>query len=111
MDLTTKHCLPCQGTDSPLTEAEAKRFLNTTPGWEFQQGAHHICRTFSFSNFANALAFVNQVAELSERENHHPEIVFGWGYATITFFTHKINGLHENDFVMAAKINYLESLS
>jgi 4a-hydroxytetrahydrobiopterin dehydratase len=72
-----------------------------------QERAPAIRRKFTFRNFAESLAFVNQVAAVAETENHHPDIEFGWGYAVFTLYTHDIGGLHENDFIVAAKINAL----
>lgn len=89
----------------PLTEAEAQVFLAHTPGWALMENGKRIERRYDFKNFVQSLAFVNQVGALAEEEGHHPDITFGWGYATISIFTHKIQGLHENDFIMAAKIN------
>jgi 4a-hydroxytetrahydrobiopterin dehydratase len=88
-----------------LSEAEAKAFAKQTPGWELAPKAHHISRTFKFDDFKASLDFVNKVGAIAEAEGHHPDIEFGWGYANIKTFTHKIDGLHENDFILAAKID------
>jgi 4a-hydroxytetrahydrobiopterin dehydratase len=104
--LTEKTCVPCRGGVPPLAGDEARHFLAQTPGWELREGKR-IERTFKFKNFRDALAFVARVGGLAEEEGHHPDITFGWGYATISLHTHKIKGLHENDFIMAAKINAL----
>jgi 4a-hydroxytetrahydrobiopterin dehydratase len=106
-ELTAKICIPCQGGIAPLAEPAAQKFLEQTPGWELAGAASRIERKFSFADFAGTLAFVNQVGALAEAEGHHPDIAFGWGYCTITLYTHKIDGLHENDFILAAKINEL----
>ena len=103
--LTDKACIPCQGGIPPLTSKEAGLFLSDTPGWELKEDATRLYRSFSFDNFEDALSFVNEVGALSEKEGHHPDIELGWGYVNITIFTHKIGGLHENDFILAAKIN------
>ena len=71
------------------------------------ENASRLERRFAFKTFAAALAFVNRVGDLAEQEGHHPDIVFGWGYASVLFYTHKIGGLHENDFIMAAKVSEL----
>jgi 4a-hydroxytetrahydrobiopterin dehydratase len=89
----------------PLTRAEAERFLVETPGWTLGDDATSIERTFRFADFAAAMAFVRRVADLAEAEGHHPDVAFGWGYCRVVFQTHKIKGLHENDFIMAAKVN------
>ncbi len=107
MDLTTKTCVPCRGGVPPLTPDAAARYLGEAPGWQLLESATRIERRLRFGNFAETLAFVNKVAELAEAEGHHPDISFGWGYCTVVFYTHKIKGLHENDFIMAAKVNEL----
>ncbi|MHB8483738.1 MAG: 4a-hydroxytetrahydrobiopterin dehydratase [Nitrospiria bacterium] len=107
MGLTAKTCVPCKGGVLPLSQKEAKKLLAQIPGWELKEGATKIEGKFKFDNFVSALKFVNKVGELAESEGHHPDINFGWGYCDIIFFTHKINGLHENDFIMAAKVNQL----
>jgi 4a-hydroxytetrahydrobiopterin dehydratase len=107
MSLTQKTCVPCQGGIPPLTADEAKGYMDEAPGWTLSAASDRISRKFSFGDFAAALDFVNRVGALAEEEGHHPDIGFGWGYADITFFTHKIKGLHENDFIMAAKVNAL----
>ena len=107
MSLTSKTCEPCRGGIPPLEEAEARAFMDQTPGWELIDDATKIRRTFSLGNFAESIALVNKVGDLAEDEGHHPDITFGWGYCTVLFYTHKIKGLHENDFIMAAKVNEL----
>jgi len=108
-DLTTKTCVPCRGGMPPLGENEAKVLSRQTPGWavapQGSNAAHHISRTFKFDNFKEALDFVTKAGAIAEAEGHHPDIEFGWGYATIKSYTHKIDGLHENDFILAAKID------
>lgn len=107
MGLTEKTCIPCQGGIAALSPTEAMALLVQIPGWELNGNATQISNTFKFKNFKLALALTNQVAELSEQENHHPEITLGWGYCRVVFYTHKIHGLHENDFIMAAKVNQI----
>ncbi len=105
--LVEKVCRPCRGGVPPLTREAAERYLAQVPGWELLDDARLIRRTFRLKNFREALAFVQSVGELAEAEGHHPEICFGWGYATVSLRTKKIKGLHENDFIMAAKIDRL----
>ncbi|HKJ82989.1 MAG TPA: 4a-hydroxytetrahydrobiopterin dehydratase [Mariprofundaceae bacterium] len=105
--LTDKKCIPCQGGVPPMTREAAEAMLTHTPAWELDEQATHIVRTFRFPDFASAQAFANRVGEIAEAENHHPVITYSWGYCTVTFYTHKISGLHENDFIMAAKVNAL----
>lgn len=105
MSLTTKTCTPCRGGVPPLTRLEAERLLAETPGWKLNDAAAQIERTFVFADFAGALGFVQRIAALAEQEAHHPDICFGWGYCRVALYTHKIGGLHENDFILAAKID------
>lgn len=107
MTLTQKTCVPCQGGIPPLSKAEATAFMDQVPGWTLADTGDRLDRHFTFDDFASALDFVNRLGALAEEEGHHPDISFGWGYADVTFFTHKINGLHENDFIMAAKTSSL----
>ncbi len=107
MSLTAKTCVPCQGGIPPLTRIESERFLEEVPEWTLSDDGVWIERRFPFGDFAEAQAFVNKVGELAEAEGHHPDITFGWGYAKVIFYTHKIKGLHENDFIMAAKVDGL----
>lgn len=103
--LTTKSCTPCKGGVQPMQREEAESYLGQTPGWELNPDATKITRSFKFSNFAKTFEFVSDVAGLAETEDHHPDICFGYGNCTIEIQTHKIGGLHENDFILAAKIN------
>ncbi len=103
--LLQKTCTPCRGGIPPLTRDQAERFLKQTPDWGLQDDAHRIQRNFRFSNFREALFFVDDVGNLAETEGHHPDVSFGWGYATISLSIKKINGLHENDFIMASKVD------
>jgi 4a-hydroxytetrahydrobiopterin dehydratase len=105
--LVEKTCAPCRGGIPPLTRQEAEAFLPQAPEWSLMDDAHQLERTFRFRNFREALDFVHQVGELAESERHHPDISFGWGYATVSLRTKKIKGLHENDFIMATKIDRL----
>lgn len=106
-DLAQRQCTPCRGGVPPLDEAAARGYLADRPDWRLTAGAKRIERTFDFKNFAQALDFVNAVGAVAEEEGHHPDIHFGWGYVTISLQTHKIDGLHENDFILAAKIDAL----
>jgi 4a-hydroxytetrahydrobiopterin dehydratase len=103
--LAEKACVPCRGGIPPLTFDEAEAFRQQSPEWELLDRATRIERTFRFKNFREAFAFVERAAALAETEAHHPDIGFGWGYATVSLGTKKIKGLHENDFIMAAKID------
>ena len=107
MTLRAKRCTPCRGGVPPLTRTEAERMLGETPGWTLNHDVTRIERTFKLPDFAAALALVDKIGEIAEAEGHHPDIAFGWGYCRVVFYTHKIKGLHENDFIMAAKVNAL----
>jgi 4a-hydroxytetrahydrobiopterin dehydratase len=106
-ELAGKVCTPCRGGIPPMTVDEAKQYLEQTPGWGLDPAGTRIERAFQFANFKEALDFVDQIGALAEAEGHHPDIRFGWGYCTVELYTHKIKGLHENDFIMAAKIDEL----
>ncbi len=105
--LAERACTPCRGGIPPLTREEAESLRRQAPDWDLVDDATRITRTFKLANFAAALSFVDRVSSLAEEERHHPDISFGWGYATISLRTKKIKGLHENDFIMAAKIDRL----
>lgn len=105
--LAEKTCTPCRGGIPPLERDEAARYLAQVPDWELVDDGRRIQRSYRFKSFRDAFAFVGRVAELAEAEGHHPEICFGWGHATVSLQTRKIKGLHENDFIMAAKIDRL----
>ena len=105
MQLSERNCTPCRGGVPPLTREEAERYHAQAPDWELRDDSHRLERKFQFRNFKESLAFVQQVGELAEREGLHPDVCFGWGYATVSLCTKKIKGLHENDFIMAAKLD------
>ncbi len=107
--LAAKSCTPCRGGIPPLTAGEAQAYLAQAPNWELLDNGRKIQRTYRFNNFREALGFVQRAGELAEAEGHHPDIAFGWGYATVSLQTKKIKGLHENDFIMAAKLDGLSS--
>jgi len=106
-NLAEKACVPCRGGIPPLDAQAAKQLLAQAPSWMLMDDAHRIERNFRFPDFKEALGFVNKIGEVAEAEGHHPDIHFGWGYVTVSLHTHKIKGLHENDFIMAAKIDRL----
>jgi 4a-hydroxytetrahydrobiopterin dehydratase len=106
-ELTHKVCTPCRGGVPPLTREEAARYLGLVRDWELLDDARLIRRTYRFGNFQEALTFAGKIGELAEAEGHHPDVCFGWGYVTVSLRTKKIKGLHENDFIMAAKIDRL----
>ena len=105
-DLANKTCVPCRGGTPPLEGEPLDELSRQLPGWDVVE-EHHLRREFRFANFREALDFVNRVGELAEEQAHHPDVDFGWGRAGITIFTHKIDGLTESDFVLAAKVDRL----
>jgi 4a-hydroxytetrahydrobiopterin dehydratase len=109
--LVEQTCVPCKGGIPPLSVEEARHFLQQAPEWTLQDDGRQLQRTFRFANFRASLDFVRDAGELAEAERHHPDIAFGWGYATISLRTKKIKGLHQNDFIMAAKIDRLARTS
>lgn len=110
MMLSAKQCTPCQGGIPPMNLQDAQQHLEQLTGWSLEDNGKKIKKKFKFPNFLSALSFVNQVGQLCEDEGHHADIHFGWGYATVYFQTHKIDGLHLNDFIMAAKLDQLNHL-
>lgn len=92
-----------------MSDEQIQSLLAQVPGWRVIEidGIHRLQRTFKFANFAGALAFTQQVGECAEQEDHHPAILTEWGKVTVTWWTHKIKGLHQNDFIMAAKTDAL----
>jgi 4a-hydroxytetrahydrobiopterin dehydratase len=105
VSLAEKSCTPCRGGIPPLTGQEATAYQVQAPDWAVLDEAKRIERTYRFRNFSEAFRFVERAAALAEAERHHPDIGFGWGYATVSLQTKKIKGLHENDFIMAAKLD------
>ena len=103
--LAEKSCTPCRGGIPPLSREAAEEYHRQAPEWGVLDEAARIERTYRFKNFAEAFSFVERVAAVSEAEGHHPDICFGWGYATVSLRTKKIKRLHENDFIMAAKLD------
>ncbi len=107
-ELARKSCVPCRGGVPPLEGEELAAYVAQVPGWSVAEG-HHLERDFEFPNFVEALAFTNRVGALAEDQGHHPDIYLAWGTVGIKIWTHKINGLTESDFVLAAKIDHLHA--
>lgn len=105
-ELAQKHCTPCRGGVPPLSGPELDAFKERLPFWKVIEG-HHLAKSFLFPNFATALAFVNRIGALVEAEAHHPDLCLSWGKVDVAIYTHKINGLSESDFILAAKIDDL----
>jgi 4a-hydroxytetrahydrobiopterin dehydratase len=106
-ELSAKTCVPCRKGAPALTDAQVKELLPQVPQWRLGKKGDRIARTFTFDEFAPAMAFVNKVADLAEREGHHPDFKIHYNEVELVLWTHAIGGLHENDFVMAAKIDRL----
>jgi 4a-hydroxytetrahydrobiopterin dehydratase len=107
-DLTTRKCKPCEGGVSPLKQMEIETLLKQLQGWAFEGGV--IAKTYTFKNHYQTMAFVNAVAWISHREDHHPDMAVGYSTCRIAYKTHAIDGLSENDFICAAKVDALFQL-
>ena len=105
MQLTEKKCVPCEGGIPPFSKEETDEYLKKVDNWTYEDNKIH--KTFSFVNFSHTMNFVNKVAELAEGEGHHPDMYVSYGSCKIILWTHAINGLSENDFILAAKIDRL----
>ena len=106
-DLANKKCIPCQGGIPKFDTTEIHKYLKMVDGWEVKEDESkifYLIKKFKFKNFLESQNFVNKVGQIAEQEGHHPDIWFGWGYAKIKIFTHAIKGLHESDFILAAKV-------
>ena len=107
MSLADRKCVPCEGGFPAMTRPQAADLMAHVPGWELDEEGKSISREFKFKDFAEALAFTNQVGELAEEEGHHPDIELSWGKVRASLTTHSVGGLSENDFILAAKVNDL----
>jgi 4a-hydroxytetrahydrobiopterin dehydratase len=112
-DLTQQTCEACNANSPQVPEAQIEPLLEDLPKWriETRDGIKQLERGFKFDNFAQALAFTNRVGELAEAEGHHPKLTTEWGSVVVTWWTHKIKGLHHNDFIMAAKTDQLVNVT
>ena len=107
-DLHQKNCIPCKGGVLPFDISEIHKYLKKVDGWDVKKNNneyYYLEKNFTFKNFLESQKFVNKVGNIAESQAHHPDIIFGWGYAKIKIFTHKIKGLVESDFILAAKID------
>jgi 4a-hydroxytetrahydrobiopterin dehydratase len=104
VDLASKSCVPCRGGVPPLKCAELAGYAEQVPGWTVVD-EHHLEKTFKFPDFRSALEFTNRVGALAEEQGHHPDLLTSWGKVVVTLWTHKIDGLTESDFVLAARID------
>ena len=109
-DLLNKKCVPCEGGILPFDISEIHKYQKKVDGWDVKFNSKKIFfleKSFKFKNFLDSQNFINKVGKISEKEGHHPDILFGWGYAKISITTHAIEGLSENDFILAAKIDQI----
>ena len=107
-DLSKKKCVSCNGNTVPFDTTEIHKYLKKVDGWDVKSDvkkSFYLNKNFKFKNFSESQTFVNQVSNIAEQENHHPDTLFGWGYCKIKIFTHAIKGLAESDFILAAKID------
>jgi 4a-hydroxytetrahydrobiopterin dehydratase len=105
-----KHCLPCTGSTAKLQEAQQNALLKFLhPDWKVVD-QHHLEKTFKFADFQEALTFTNKIGEIAEEEGHHPDITLTWGKVVVKIWTHKIDGLSENDFILSSRIDLIRLL-
>jgi 4a-hydroxytetrahydrobiopterin dehydratase len=105
-ELARKKCKPCEGGIDPLSADQVRPMLNGMQGWSLEPDGM-ISKTYKFANYFETMAFVNAAAWVSHREDHHPDMLVKWGECRVSFITHAINGLSENDFICAAKLDAL----
>ena len=104
--LAERHCVPCRGGIPPLSGDALRPFVEQLPYWKVVE-EHHLAKTFLFGDFQAALGFVNRIGAVAEEEGHHPDLCLSWGKVDVQIYTHKIRGLSESDFILAAKIDEL----
>jgi 4a-hydroxytetrahydrobiopterin dehydratase len=107
-ELATKECVPCRGGIPPLRGADIDKLKQQLNGW-LVVDEHHLTKTYPFEDFASALAFVNRVGAVAEEQGHHPDVFLAWGRVRLEIFTHKVDGLTESDFILAAKADRLDT--
>lgn len=108
MELTKKHCVPCEAGVPPMSDSEEDKYLKKVPSWSIIRGEpHKLRREFVLKDFKEAINFINKIAEIAEQEQHHPDIYIFYNKVKIELLTHAIKGLSENDFILAAKIDKL----
>ena len=110
-DLADKKCIPCEGNIPSFDKTEIHKYLKKVDGWDVKSdkdNIYYLIKEFKFNNFLESQNFVNKVGIIAEKEGHHPDIWFGWGYVKIKIYTHSIKGLAESDFILAAKIDNIK---
>lgn len=106
-DLATKTCKPCEGGVDPINRSDAEKLLADIPEWSLSEDGKCLIRHYKFRNFLRTMSFVNALAWVANQENHHPDVQLGYDYCRVMFTTHAMDGLSENDFICAAKVNAL----
>lgn len=106
-DLKERHCKPCEGGVDPMARDQAEALIGQVSGWRLADDAKSISRRFEFKGFYKTVAFINALAWVANREDHHPDFYAGYNYCEVKFTTHAVDGLSENDFICAAKVNAL----
>ena len=112
-ELANKKCVACDGNIPPFDTTEIHKYLKKVDGWDVKSNKDknfYLIKEFVFKNFKESQNFVNKISDVAEKENHHPDIFFGWGYCKVKIFTHAIQGLVESDFILAAKIDKILSM-
>ncbi len=112
-ELANKKCVACDGNIPPFDTTEIHKYLKKVDGWDVKSNKDknfYLIKEFVFKNFKESQNFVNKIGDVAEKENHHPDIFFGWGYCKVKIFTHAIQGLVESDFILAAKIDKILSM-
>jgi len=107
MSLAEKHCVPCRGGVPPLKGEALEQLKSQLPGWQVVD-ERHLLKTYSFPDFRTALDFVNKAGAIAEAEGHHPDLLLSWGRVEAKIWTHKVNGLTESDFILAAKLDEIQ---
>jgi 4a-hydroxytetrahydrobiopterin dehydratase len=107
MSLAQKHCEPCRGGVAPLKGGPLETLKQQVPGWQVVN-EHHLVKKYTFPDFRTALDFVNKAGAIAEEEGHHPDLLLSWGKVEVTIWTHKIDGLTESDFILAAKLDHIQ---
>ena len=107
VNLSQKHCVPCEGGMQPMTEMEATAMLTHVQGWTLASDAKKITKQFKFKDFVAAMDFANKITPVAETEGHHPDLSISWGKVFVELTTHAVKGLSENDFILAAKIDHI----
>lgn len=108
MNLSSQHCIPCEGGTLPIFRMQAEELLKQVQGWNLANDVKSISKERTFKNFAEALAFANKIGAIAEAKGHHPDLTVTWGKVGIQLSTHAIGGLSENDFILAAKIDNIK---